>query len=142
MNNFTNLLSVKSEASSSKSLSGLSYVIYNNNGWTSGLFKYIHLILIFRILHRTLHFTSVVLVVIVGLVGLEPTPPKGPAPKAGVSTNSTTDPILVTGTYNHGQLTHQLLTFPTCGLLGVSTFGIFPAFPFVLLTRFELVSPP
>lgn len=87
-------------------------------------------------------FTSVVLVVIVGLVGLEPTPPKGPAPKAGVSTNSTTDPNLVTGTYNHGQLTHQLLTFPTCGLLGVSTFGIFPAFPFVLLTRFELVSPP
>ena len=51
-------------------------------------------------------------------------------------------PILVTGTYDRGQLTHQLLTFPTHGLLGASTFGIFFAFPFVLLSRFELPSPP
>ena len=40
----------------------------------------IHLILIFRILHRTLRFTSVVLVVIVGPVGLEPTRLTAPVP--------------------------------------------------------------
>ena len=40
----------------------------------------IHLIFIFRILHHTLHFTSVVLVVIVGEEGLEPSRTKAPVP--------------------------------------------------------------
>lgn len=45
----------------------------------------IHLILLFRILHRTLHFTSVVLVVIVGEEGLEPSRTKAPVPHTTIT---------------------------------------------------------